>query len=67
MAEHRAASLTVASEWLTGLPLADLAGETSAAFAAADDWYLLLLDLDGDRVSAAIRSRFTAPTDVATS
>ncbi|MEO6207217.1 MAG: hypothetical protein ABIP77_04610 [Candidatus Limnocylindrales bacterium] len=49
------------------LPLADLAGETSAAFAAADDWYLLLLDLDGDRVTAAIRSSFKAPADVAAS
>ena len=26
------------------------------------EWYLVLLDLDGDRVSAAIRSAFDAPT-----
>lgn len=54
-------------ELIVSLPLADLAGETSAAFAAADDWYLLLLDLDGDRVTAAVRSSFTAPADVAAS
>lgn len=52
---------------IVSLPLADLAGETSAAFAAADDWYLLLLDLDGDRVTAAVRSSFAAPADVAAS
>ena len=52
---------------IVSLPLADLAAETSAAFAAADDWYLLLLDLDGDRVTAAIRSSFAAPADVAAS
>ena len=52
---------------IVSLPLADLAGETSAAFAAADDWYLLLLDLDGDRVTAAVRSSFTAPAHVAAS
>ncbi len=47
------------------LPLTDLAGETWAPFAAADEWYLLLLDLDGDRVSSAVRSRFGAPDIVA--
>ena len=52
---------------IVSLPLADLAGATSAAFAAADDWYLLLLDLDGDRVTAAIRSSFKAPATVAPS
>lgn len=46
------------------LPLADLSDADRAMFTTADDWYLLLLELDGDRVSTAVRSRFAAP-DVA--
>ncbi|MEO5885655.1 MAG: hypothetical protein ABIQ58_09105 [Candidatus Limnocylindrales bacterium] len=49
------------------LPLAELSDTTASAFAAADDWYLLLLDIEGDRVTSAVRSRFTAPDDVAAS
>lgn len=52
---------------IVSLPLSDLAGAPWAPFAAADDWYVLLLDLDGDRVTAAIRSSFEAPADVAAS
>lgn len=43
------------------LPLDDLSGEERATFAAAPDWYVLLLELDGDRVDSAVRSRFTPP------
>jgi hypothetical protein len=43
------------------LPLVAIEGEERAAFEAAEDWYLLLLDFDGDRVSMAVRSRFHAP------
>lgn len=47
------------------LGLADLAGPSWAPFAAAEDWYVLIVDVRGDRVSSAIRSRFAAPDDVA--
>jgi hypothetical protein len=43
------------------LPLADLSGPSGTALAASEQWYLLLLDLDGDRVSSAIRSAFAPP------
>jgi hypothetical protein len=43
------------------LPIADLSGPQWAAFEAATDWYLLVLDLDGDVVASAVRSRFHAP------
>jgi len=43
------------------LSLSDLTGPAGAALAASDQWYLLLLDLDGDRVSSAIRSAFAPP------
>jgi hypothetical protein len=46
------------------LPLSAIDGETWPAFESAEDWYLLLLDLDGDRVSSAVRSRIHAPMDV---
>lgn len=49
------------------LPLSAMQGETWPAFEAAEDWYLLLLDLDGERVSSAVRSRFPAPEGVAPS
>ena len=43
------------------LPVADLSGPERPAFAAAAGWYLLVLDLDGELVTAAARSRFHAP------
>ncbi len=43
------------------LPLAELDSTERAAFDGSGEWYLVLLDLDGDRVSAAIRSAFDAP------
>ena len=43
------------------LPLADLDAPQRVAFDASPEWYLLLLDLDGDRVSSAVRSAFGAP------
>jgi hypothetical protein len=43
------------------LPVADLRGEGWPAFRSAGEWYLLVLDLDGDLVSTAIRTRFHAP------
>jgi hypothetical protein len=44
------------------LPMADLAPADRPAFAAADDWYLLILDVDPTgRVVGATRSRFTRP------
>jgi hypothetical protein len=43
------------------LPLADLTGAERAAFAASTDWYLVMTDLDGERVTAATRSRFSRP------
>lgn len=46
------------------LPLDALAGESWPAFDAADDWYLLLVEVDGERAVSAIRSRFGAPRDV---
>ena len=46
------------------LPTADLAPSDRPAFAAADDWYLLLLDVDPTgRVTSATRSRFSRPRD----
>jgi len=50
---------------VASLGLADLAGPAWAPFAAAQDWYVLIVDVRGDRVSIAIRSRFAAPDDVA--
>lgn len=47
------------------LPLEALAGDPWADFAAAQDWYLFLVEVDAtDRVVSAIRSRFSAPRDV---
>jgi hypothetical protein len=43
------------------LPLADLTGPNKPAFERAQDWYVLVLDLDGELVSSAVRSRFRAP------
>jgi hypothetical protein len=44
------------------MPLDDIDVARRPAFDAARDWYIVLLDLDGDRVGAAIRSQFHAPT-----
>jgi hypothetical protein len=43
------------------MPLSGLQPERRPKFDAAADWYVVLLDLDGDRVSAAINSQFHAP------
>ena len=43
------------------LPVADLAGPDDASFAAAADWYVMVLALDGELVTSAMRSRFHAP------
>ncbi len=42
------------------LPLADLDGAERATFGSAGEWYLLLLDMDGERISSAVRSGFGA-------
>jgi hypothetical protein len=44
------------------LPLSGLKPERRPKFDAAADWWVVLLDLDGDRVSAAVNSQFHAPT-----
>jgi len=49
------------------LPVADLAEGSWPTFEAAQDWYLLVLDLDGELVSNAVRSRFHAPKAAAAS
>jgi hypothetical protein len=47
------------------LPLADLVGSPDAgAFRAVPDWYLLLIELDGDRATSSVRSQFHAPKDL---
>ena len=43
------------------LPLSGLKPERRPAFDAAPDWWLVLMDLDGNRVGSAINSRFHAP------
>jgi hypothetical protein len=43
------------------MPLSGIQAERRPKFDAAADWYVVLLDLDGDRVSAAINSQFHAP------
>lgn len=50
---------------VASLALADLAGPPWKRFAAAEDWYVLIVEVRGDRVASAIRSRFAAPDDVA--
>jgi hypothetical protein len=47
------------------LPLADLAASPDAdAFRAVPDWYLLLIEFDGDRATSSVRSQFHAPKDL---
>jgi hypothetical protein len=47
---------------VASLPIADLLGEQGADFAAAEAWYLLMLEVDPeDRVLGAVRSRFDVP------
>jgi hypothetical protein len=47
------------------LPLADLAASPDAeAFRAVPDWYLLLIEFDGDRATSSVRSQFHAPSDL---
>jgi hypothetical protein len=43
------------------LPLADLAPSDRPALAAAEEWVLLVLDVDGERVVTATRLRFPRP------
>jgi hypothetical protein len=43
------------------LPLDELLGEERATFAAAPDWYVYLLDLDGAHVTTAIKTSFPPP------
>lgn len=43
------------------LPLDALTDAERVAFSAVDDWYLLVVKVEGDRVTAAIRSSFSAP------
>jgi hypothetical protein len=52
---------------MVSLPVAELSGPQWPAFEAATDWYLLVLDLDGDVVASAVRSRFHAPSVTAPS
>ena len=49
------------------LPLADLGARERPAFAAASDWTLLLLSVEGDRVTSAVRSQFRRPNGFAVS
>jgi hypothetical protein len=49
------------------LQVADMAGPKWSTFEAASDWYVLVLDLDGDLVTSAVRSQFHAPPLVAPS
>lgn len=44
------------------LPLDEIGADVRSAFMASDEWYLVLLDLEGDRVSSAVRSAFDAPS-----
>ena len=47
---------------VASLPIEDLLGEQRADFAAAEAWYLLMLEVDPeDRVLGAVRSRFDVP------
>lgn len=43
------------------LPVAELDGPAWSTFQAAENWYLMLLDIDGDLAASAIRTRFHAP------
>ena len=43
------------------LPLSDIMPERRPAFDAAADWYLVLMDLDGNRVASAINTKVHAP------
>lgn len=43
------------------LAIDELSEAEQRAFATVDDWYLLVVKLDGDRASAAIASSFTSP------
>lgn len=47
------------------LRLEEVSGDVRAQLAAASDWYVLLVKRDGDRATAAIRSRFHAPAGFA--
>jgi hypothetical protein len=50
------------------LPLADLTSSSEwAAFEAVPDWYLLLVELDGELATSSIRSQFHAPQEVTVS
>lgn len=50
----------------TTLPLNALTNEDLAPFIDAEDWFLLLVKIEGDRAAAAIHSSFPAPIRPAT-
>lgn len=43
------------------LPLGELTGKAREAFAASGEWYLVILEMDGERVSSAVRTAFGPP------
>lgn len=43
------------------LPLDGLVADERATFGAASDWYVYLLDLDGEHVTSAVKTRFPPP------
>jgi hypothetical protein len=45
----------------TTLALDGLSGDERATFAAAPDWYVYLIDLDGEHASSATKTRFPPP------
>lgn len=49
------------------LPLADLTGTAREAFAVSGEWYLVILEMDGDRVPSAVRTAFGPPPFAAAS
>ena len=49
------------------LPLGALTGTARAAFVASREWYLVILEMDGERVSSAVRTAFGPPPFAAAS
>ena len=47
------------------MPVSGIHSERRPKFDAAVDWYVVLLDLDGNRVGSAINSQFHAPSPAA--
>ena len=44
------------------MPVSGIHAERRPKFDAAPDWYVVLLDLDGDRVGSTVNSKFHAPS-----